>query len=192
MTMKIRVFTLAGDDSGGTWGEAHASEDGAYDTLITDHLGEKLEDVKPWLEENGYEADDIWPFIDAHKSDCSLDTYQIEQTDLDIDLCAQPFPDTGAQQVQEAIECLQRARDLLKASGNLRTLLRVRSAISSARGAARIQEYRRARMQAAAEAIDGGFTDEEKADMKHNAQMLDGCETEDELNAELRAQTQGR
>ena len=35
------------------------------------------------------------------------------------------------------------------------------------------------------------FTDEEKADMKHNAQMLDGCETEDEVNAELRAQTQG-
>lgn len=30
------------------------------------------------------------------------------------------------------------------------------------------------------------------ADQKHNAQMLDGCETEDELNAELRHQTQGR
>lgn len=38
-------------------------------------------------------------------------------------------------------------------------------------------------------------TDEElldKAEQKHNAQMLDGCETEDELNAELRHQTQGR
>jgi hypothetical protein len=38
-------------------------------------------------------------------------------------------------------------------------------------------------------------TDEElldKAEQKHNATMLDGCETEDELNAELRAQTQGR
>lgn len=30
-----------------------------------------------------------------------------------------------------------------------------------------------------------------KADQKYNAQMLDGCETEDEVNAELRAQTQG-
>lgn len=28
------------------------------------------------------------------------------------------------------------------------------------------------------------------ADQKHNAQMLDGCETEDELNAELRWQSQ--
>lgn len=32
----------------------------------------------------------------------------------------------------------------------------------------------------------------DKAEQKHNAQMLDGCETEDEFNAELRAQTQGR
>lgn len=31
----------------------------------------------------------------------------------------------------------------------------------------------------------------DKADQKHNATMLDGCETEDEINAELRAQTQG-
>lgn len=64
---------------------------------------------------------------------------------VDFDLCAQPLPDTGAEQVQEAIECLRRARDLLKASDNLRTLLRVRSAISSANGAARIQEYRETR-----------------------------------------------
>jgi hypothetical protein len=32
----------------------------------------------------------------------------------------------------------------------------------------------------------------DRAEQKHNAQMLDGCETEDEFNAELRAQTQGR
>lgn len=32
--------------------------------------------------------------------------------------------------------------------------------------------------------------DFDKADQKHNAMMLDGCETEDELNAELRWQSQ--
>lgn len=36
------------------------------------------------------------------------------------------------------------------------------------------------------------LSDEEKADQKHNTQMLDGCETEDERNAEMRHQTQGR
>lgn len=32
----------------------------------------------------------------------------------------------------------------------------------------------------------------DKADQKHNAQMLDGCETDEERNAELRHQTHGR
>lgn len=65
----------------------------------------------------------------------------------DVDLCAQPLPPTGEQQVDEAIECLRRARDLLKASMNLRTLLKVRCALSSAKGARRIQTGRRVRAE---------------------------------------------
>lgn len=39
----------------------------------------------------------------------------------------------------------------------------------------------------AAEQLRADF---DAADQKYNAQMLDGCETDDEINAELRAQTQ--
>lgn len=140
--MKITVHILSGDDDGGTWGEAYPTEQAAYDALIVDHLGEKPEDVPAWLEENGYGRDDVWEFISAHKSDPSLDTYQIGEETLDVALCDQPLPATGAEQVAEAIECLKRARDLLKEADNRQTLKRVQLALSSAKGAARIQSSR--------------------------------------------------
>lgn len=49
------------------------------------------------------------------------------------------------ERVAEAIQCLQRARDLFKLTDNQRTLARVRSALSSAKGAARMVDYRRER-----------------------------------------------
>lgn len=147
-TMKIKVHTLAGDDSGGTWGEAYASEREAYDALLVDHLGESREEFEQWAENRRKRDrdDDIWAFIDAHKDDPSLDTYQIEETTLDFDLCAQPLPATGYGQAQEAVECLRRARDLLKAADNKQTLARVEAALSSAKGAVRIQRGRETRL----------------------------------------------
>lgn len=61
-------------------------------------------------------------------------------------LFARPIPATGREQVAEAIECLKRARDLLKASDNRNTLARVQAALSSAKGAARIQSSRAIRL----------------------------------------------
>lgn len=57
----------------------------------------------------------------------------------------------GRRQVAEGIACLQRARALFKAAGNLRTLERVRLALSSAKGAARIQIGREIRAERAAQ-----------------------------------------
>jgi hypothetical protein len=52
---------------------------------------------------------------------------------------------TDRDRARMGLQLLQDARILFKAAGNKRTLARIDAAISSARGAVRIQEYREAR-----------------------------------------------
>lgn len=52
---------------------------------------------------------------------------------------------TPKQQAQTALGLLKHARKLIKAADNRRTLARIDAAISSARGAVRIQDYRETR-----------------------------------------------
>lgn len=52
---------------------------------------------------------------------------------------------TDKQKAEAGLELLVQARELFKAAGNKQTTKRVQLAISSARGAVRIQEYRATR-----------------------------------------------
>jgi hypothetical protein len=146
--MKCTIFTLATDDDNGTSGQAFGSERAMEDALIEStgsrySGGYTREDFEGWLAENP--DGDLNQWWDEHRGD--LDSYTTDEERIDVDLCAQPLPPTGREQVAEAIECLKRARDLLKASGNRQTLARVRLALSSAKGAARIQISRDVRKQ---------------------------------------------
>lgn len=57
---------------------------------------------------------------------------------------------TDRDRAQMGLALLRDARELFKAADNKRTVARIDAAISSARGAVRIQEYREARKSAAA------------------------------------------
>jgi hypothetical protein len=57
---------------------------------------------------------------------------------------------TDADRAAMGLQCLLAARELFNSASNYRTAARVASAISSARGAVRIQSYRETRRQHAA------------------------------------------
>jgi hypothetical protein len=147
--MKITVHLLAADDSGGTHAEAFAT-DAESVTALLEAYGLTDEEFVAWQAETGDNETGLWDFLEARGSKGDLDTYNLDEIDVDFDLCAQPLPATGKEQVAEAIECLQRARKLLKAADNRRTLNRVRLALSSAKGAARIQASRAVRAESEA------------------------------------------
>lgn len=139
--MKITVIAACTDTDNGT--ELFVSLD---EEATTRWIIDQFIEQDGWGKFQRFLADggaDLYDFLEPQ---LGLDSWSRESFELEIP-AQLPFPQTGYDQVKEAIECLQRARDLLKASGNLRTLLRVRSAISSARGALRIQDCRDARTQ---------------------------------------------
>lgn len=181
--MKIKVHTLATDTDMGTSSGAFATEEQMWDSLIqgtgsylSDHT---RADADAWLAEQGDPDLTYHDWWEAHRGD--LDSYTCDEIAVDVPLCGQPLPATGREQVAEAIECLQRARYLLKASGNKQTLARVRLALSSAKGAARIQCGRETRarlaeatrLRADARALDTGMDPELVRELRGHADAID-------------------
>ena len=113
--MKITVHMMASDDDGGTGCSAWPTETGAEDALL-EQIGESREEFEHWRNrrEDAGQDDDFWTFVDQHKRDPSMDTYNIDENTVDFDLCAQPLPDSHDARVAEAMECLSRARQLLE------------------------------------------------------------------------------
>jgi hypothetical protein len=83
---------------------------------------------------NRYRAED-----DEEGFDCELDGFSVDP----VAPCNTAM--TDAERVDRALELLREARELIKAAGNKRTLARIRLAISSCKGARRIQASRRVR-----------------------------------------------
>lgn len=170
--MKLKLYTLAGDtDANGTFADVFATEAERQDALLS-----HLEDSDDYTATpDGYarfvadHGDNMIEFIDRHRAE-HLDTFSWDDPTIVIDLCAQPLPGTGREQAEQALECLRRARDLLKAAGNLQTLARVQAAISSAKGAVRIQSGRetRAKLEADARAFAAEGDTAQAADTLHS------------------------
>jgi hypothetical protein len=87
--MQITVWTLAADDTGGTWAQAFASEREAEDALLNT-LGEDRASFEAWQAEGKDRDCALWDFVDEHKADPSLDTYQIDSTELEVQLAELP------------------------------------------------------------------------------------------------------
>lgn len=79
--MKITVWTAAGDDSNGTWARAFASESEAEDALL-EAVGEDRESFAAWQALHAEEG--LWEFLDEHKDDPSIDTYQLDEQEVEL------------------------------------------------------------------------------------------------------------
>jgi hypothetical protein len=168
--MKITVYSYAEDTDNGTSSAVYATERECDDALL-EAFDRTREDFEAWQAENDPDGD-LWDFKEDQNLGGDLDTFHTETAHVDVDLCAQPLPPTGREQVAEAIECLKRARDLLKASDNKQTLARVRLALSSAKGAARIQIGREVRAPAEPVELFEGWTTADQAEaQRHGWEM---------------------
>lgn len=148
--MRIEIHLFASDDDNGTHAAAFATDREAEDEVLA-AIGETRESFDAWVAAGGCkEGDDFWDFYQDQKCE-PLDTHNTYSETIDFDLCAQPLPDSDVAKAREAVECLRRARDLLKASNNKQTLKRVEAALSGALGAVRINEGR-----AVKTAVDSG------------------------------------
>lgn len=144
--MKINLHTFASDDDDGTNADVFGTEAEAEDRFL-EAIGQSREAFDAWLVDNP--DGDIWQFKDAEGETDFLDTFNLDEKGVDIDLCAQRMPSCDVDKARQALECLRRARDLLRASSNKQSLGRVTSCIYSVRGAIRINEGRKTRAQVA-------------------------------------------
>jgi hypothetical protein len=148
--IKVRIFSLATDDDGGTSAQAFGSERAMEDALIEGTGGMYSSytraDFDLWKAANP--DGDLSDWWEEHRGD--LDTYSTDEEELDVPLppiAKQLAGASGAAKVEMALALLIEARELIKAADNQRTLQRVRAAISSCKGARRIQTGRRVRAE---------------------------------------------